>query len=96
VLETGGAQERTLFAEQLDNQRVRLEDSEVRVGKALVSAVKLGVALASGVVDVLDFGEVVALAGVEVVDAVGRGRVDGSCALLRGDVVGGDAKDAAV
>ena len=52
--------------------------------------------VAAGVVDVLDLGEVVALAGVEVVDAVGGRGVDGSGALVGGDVVGGDAEDAAV
>ena len=51
--------------------------------------------MAAGVVDVLDLGEVVALAGGEVVDAVGGGSVDGSGALVGGDVVGCDAEDAA-
>ena len=53
-------------------------------------------ALAAGVIDVLDLGEAVALAGGEVVDAVGGGGVDGSGALVGGDVVGDDAEDAAV
>ncbi len=45
-------------------------------------------ALAAGVVDVLDGGDLVALAGVEVVYAVGGGGVDGSGALVGGDVGG--------
>ena len=51
---------------------------------------------AAGVVDVLDLGEVVALAGGEVVGAVGGCGVDGSGALVGGDVVGDDAEDLAV
>ncbi len=50
----------------------------------------------AGVVDVLELGEVVALAGVEVVYAVGGSGVDGSGALFGGDVVGDDAEDLAV
>ena len=51
---------------------VGFEDGEVFVGLGdVASAEAAGVALAAGVVDVLDLGEVVALAGVEVVDAVG-------------------------
>ena len=41
--------------------------------------------LAAGVVDVLELREVVALAGVEVVDAVGGCGVDGAGALVGGD-----------
>ena len=52
--------------------------------------------LAAGVVDILDFGQVVALAGGEVVDAVGGRGVDGAGALIGGDVGGVDAEDGAV
>ena len=52
--------------------------------------------LAAGVVDILDFGKVVALAGGEVVDAVGGCGVDGAGALVGGDVGGDDAEDGAV
>ncbi len=49
--------------------------------------------LAAGVVDVLDFGEVVALARGEVVDAVGGRGVDGPGAGVDHDVVSSDAKN---
>ncbi len=72
VLVGGGAEECAFFFEELDDDGVRFEDGEVFVGLGMVaSAESAGVALAAGVVDVLDLGEVVALAGVEVVDAVG-------------------------
>ena len=97
VLEGGGAEECAFFFEKLDDDGVGFEDGEVFVGLGdVASAEAAGVALAAGVVDVLDLGEVVALAGVEVVDAVGGCGVDGSGALVGGDVVGGDTEDAAV
>ena len=52
--------------------------------------------LATGVVDVLDFGQIVALAGGEVVDAVGGRGVDRAGALVGGDVGGVGAEDGAV
>ena len=51
--------------EELGDDGIGLEDGEVLEG------LTAGVALAAGVVDVLDLRQVVALAGVEVVDAVG-------------------------
>ncbi len=54
------------------------------------------VALLACVVDVLDRGDLVALAGVEVVYSVGGGGVDGSSALVSRDVGGGHAEDGAV
>ncbi len=72
VLVGGDAEECAFFSEQFDDGGVGFEDGEVFVGLGYsASAVHAGVALAAGVVDVLDFGEVVAFAGVEVVDAVG-------------------------
>ena len=71
--------------QELDDGLVGFEDGEVFVRLELAVG---GVALAAGVVDVLELGEVVALAGVEVVDAVGGCGVDGSGALVGGDVVG--------
>ena len=97
VLVSSGAEEGVFFFKELDDDGVRFEDGEVFVGLGLVaSAVSAGVALTAGVVDVLDLWEVVALAGVEVVDAMGGRGVDGSGALVGGDVAGGDAEDAAV
>ncbi len=97
VLVGGGAEECALFFEEFDDDWIGFEDGEVFVGlRGVASAETAGVALAAGVVDVLDLGEVVALAGVEVVDAVSGCGVDGSGALIGGDVVGGDAEDAAV
>ena len=96
VLEGGGAEECAFFFEEFDDDGVGFEDGEAFVGLGLASAEALGVHLAAGVVDVLDFGQVVALAGGEVVDAVGGRGVDGSGALVGGDVVGGDAEDGAV
>ena len=96
VLEAGGAEQSAAFAEQLDDAGVGFEDGEVFVGLGRHRLGCTGVALAAGVVDVLDLWEAVALAGVEVVDAVGGRGVDGAGALVGGDVVGGDAEDAAV
>ena len=44
----------------------------------------------------MDFGQVVALAGGEVVHAVGGGGVDGAGALVGGDVGGVGSEDGAV
>ena len=97
VLVGGRAEKCTFFFEQLDDRCVRFEDSEVFVGlRDSSSTVHAGVALTSGVVDVLDLGQVVALACVEVVDAVGGCGVDGSGALIGCDVFGGDSEDGAV
>ncbi len=73
-----------------------LDSKTVRPSKARGCRPAGAVALAAGVVDELELGQVVAFAGVEVVDAVrGRG-VDGAGALVGGDVIGGDAEDGAV
>ena len=96
VLEVGGGEERAFFFEQLDDDGVGFEDGEAFVGLGLVAAEALGVHLAAGVVDILDFGQVVALAGGEVVDAVGGCGVDGAGALVGGDVGGVGAEDGAV
>ena len=72
VLVAGGAEECAFFFEEFDDGRVGFEDGEVFVGlRDSTAAEGSGVALEAGVVDVLDFGQVIALAGVEVVDAVG-------------------------
>jgi hypothetical protein len=71
VLEGGVAEERAAFTEELDDGRVGFEDGEIGVGFARLAAMQVGVTLLTGVVDVLDLGKLVALAGVEVVDAVG-------------------------
>src|SRR5216683_2858531 len=90
VLEAGGAEDGSFFSQEVDDDGVRFEDGEALIGFAT------GVALTAGVVDVLDFRQVVALAGVEVVDAMGGSGVDGSGALVGGDVLGDDAEDLAV
>ncbi len=72
VLEGGGAEECAFFSEEFDDDGVGLEDGEIFVGLCdSATTICAGVALEAGVVDVLDLGQVVALAGVEVVDAVG-------------------------
>ena len=72
VLVCGGAEERAFLFEEFDDDGVGFEDGEAFVGLGDVATTEAaGVALAAGVVDVLDLGQVVALAGVEVVDAVG-------------------------
>ena len=96
MLEAGDGEQRALFFQQFDDDRVRFENGEAFVGLGLAAAEALGVHLAAGVVDILDFGQVVALAGGEVVDAVGRCGVDGAGALVGGDVGGVDAEDGAV
>jgi hypothetical protein len=96
VLEAGRGEQRAFFLQQFDDDGVGFEDGEAFVGLGLVAAEALGVHLAAGVVDILDFGQVVALAGGEVVDAVGGRGVDGAGALVGGDVGGVDAEDGAV
>ena len=97
VLEAGGAEERALLFEQFDDDRVGLQDGlQIFVGQRWPSAVTLGVAAGGRRHRRTGLREAVALAGVEVVDAVGGRGVDGAGALLGGDVVGEDAEDAAV
>ena len=96
VLEEGGGEQGAVVAEDLGDGGVGFEDG--LIGEGVRSAVGLSgeVALAAGVVDELEFGQVVALAGVKVVDAVGGRGVDGAGALVGGDVVSVDAEDGAV
>src|ERR1700722_9086578 len=96
VLEFGGGEECAFFFEKLDDHGVGFEDREALVGLGLAAAEAVGVHLAACVVNVLNFGQVVALAGGEVVDAVGGGGVDGAGALVGGDVGGVGAEDGAV
>ncbi len=88
MLEAGCTEQSAFFPQQLDDDRIGFEDGQVFVGKPRLSAMQIGVALLSGVIDILHFGQIVAFAGVEVVDAMGGRGVDGSGALLGGDVVG--------
>ena len=91
-----GGEERAFLLQEIDDDGVGFEDGEAFVGLGLAAAEALGVHLAAGVVDILDFWEVVALAGGEVVDAVGGRGVDGAGALVGGDVGSVDAEDGAV
>ena len=90
MLHAGDGEERAAFFQQLDDDGVGLEDGEAFVGLRLAAAEALGADLTAGVVDILDFGEVIALAGGEVVDAVGGRGVDGPGAGVIGDVGGVD------
>ena len=95
VLHVGDGEQRAFFFQQFDDDGVGLEDGEAFVGLGLDAAEALRVHLVAGVVDVLDFGQVVALARGEVVDAVGGRGVDGSGALVGGDVIGDDTANLA-
>ena len=70
-----------------------LKTVQAFVGLRRAAAEALGVHLPPRVVDILDFGQVVALAGGEVIDAVGGRGVDGSGALVGSDVGGVGAED---
>jgi len=61
-----------------------------------VAAVKASVHLAAGVVDILDFGQVVSFAGGEVIHTREQGRVHCAGALVGGDVGCGDAENGAM
>jgi len=71
VLHVGDGEECALFFQQLDDDGIGFKDGEAFVGLRLAAAEALGVHLAAGVVDVLDLGQVVTLAGGKVVYAVG-------------------------
>src|SRR6185312_482035 len=93
VLEAGGTEQCAALFEQFDDDQVGFEDGQIFIRKPRSTTVHIGVALLAGVVDVLDLGQIVALAGVKVIDAVGGGCVHSSGALFGGDIVGGDAQN---
>src|SRR5215469_4840908 len=89
VVDLRAAHEGFARDEEVDDLWVGLEDLQVFVlGQA--------VAEASGGVDVAELREAVFCAGVEVIGSVGGRCVDGSGALLGGDVVRIDAEDRTV
>src|SRR4051795_3465810 len=68
---------------------VGVEDTQAIVfGQAVVDG--------SGIVDVANLREAILHARVEIVGTMGRSRVNGSGALIHGDVVGENAKYAAL
>ncbi len=89
VVDLGTAHEGSASDEEVDDLRVGFEDLE---------AVVLGesVAETAGGIDVAELREAVFGSGVKVVGAVGRSGVDGSGALLSGDVVGKDSENGAI
>ncbi len=89
VHEVVRADEGAASAEEVFDGAVGLVDEEALVLGEAVAELALGV-------DVAGEGQTVALAGGEVVGAVGGGGVDGAGALVGGDVVGEDAEDFAV
>ena len=89
VIDVVARQQCAASFEQLDDFRIGLEDLEAVVFRQSVLDAAGGVYF-GGLV------EAVAFAGVEVVHAVSRARVDGAGALIGSDVVGQHAEDGAV
>src|ERR1019366_9503421 len=97
VLKIGTGQQRAGLFEHGDDDGIGVPDLLALEGgrSGMVPGARVDVDVARGV-HAAGGVEAVALAGVEVVRAVGGGRVHGSGALVGGDVGGQHAEDAAI